>query len=42
MRRGGYPVEAQSRDVEFHLATCVVAGVVLGADTEIVDAEDQF
>jgi hypothetical protein len=35
-------VEAQSCDDEFDHATCVVAGVVVRADTEIADATQQF
>src|SRR5258708_26369993 len=35
-------VEAQSCDDEFDHAACVVAGVVVRADTEIADAEHQF
>ncbi len=35
-------MEAQSCDDEFDHATCVVAGVVARADTEIADATQQF
>jgi hypothetical protein len=35
-------VDTQSRADEFDHATRVVAGVVLGPDTEVADAEEQF